>query len=230
MVQVVRGRGLTKRFQVGSQVVHALRGVDITVEQGEAVAIIGASGSGKSTLMGLLGGLDSPTEGELEIAGVPITNMGENQLAEIRNQYIGFVFQQINLLPTLTSTENVALPVQFSSQKKFDPKRRAVELLTNFGLADRLNSRPNQLSGGEQQRVAVARALANDPLLLLCDEPTGSLDTENGDRVMDTLFQAREMLGTAVVIVTHDPRVSARADRVLVLTDGQFVDGASAAS
>ncbi len=224
---VLQGRGLTKQFRSGDLVVDALRGVDITIDQGEVVAIIGPSGSGKSTLMGILGGLDSPTQGSLQVAGVEITSMGENRLADIRNEYIGFVFQQFNLMPTLTAAENVALPVQFAARKKFNPKQRAVELLSSFGLQDRLNNRPSQLSGGEQQRVAIARALANDPPLLLCDEPTGALDTENGDRVMDTLFQAQKDSNTAVVIVTHDPRVAARAGRTLVMTDGRFTESAT---
>ncbi len=221
-VNVLRGEGLTKQFRSGDLVVDALRGVDITVNQGEVVAIIGPSGSGKSTLMGILGGLDTPTQGSLQVADVEITEMDENRLADIRNEFIGFVFQQFNLMPTLTAAENVALPIQFSRTKKFAPKRRAVELLSSFGLQDRLNNRPSQLSGGEQQRVAIARALANDPPLLLCDEPTGALDTENGDRVMDALFQAQKELKTAVVIVTHDPRVAERANRTLVMTDGRF--------
>jgi len=219
---VLQGDGLTKQFRSGDLVVDALRGVDITIKRGEIVAIIGPSGSGKSTLMGILGGLDSPTEGRLEIGGVDVTSMGENQLAEIRNAYIGFVFQQFNLMPTLTAVENVALPIQFASERKFNPRERATELLTTFGLKDRLKNRPSQLSGGEQQRVAIARALANDPPLLLCDEPTGALDTENGNLVLDTLFQAQAELGTAMIIVTHDPRVAERAGRTLVMTDGQF--------
>ncbi len=223
---VLRGFGLTKQFRSGDLVVDALRGVDITFTRGEVVAIIGPSGSGKSTLLGILGGLDNPTQGTLQIEGVDITDMGENQLARIRNDSIGFVFQQFNLMPTLTALENVALPVQFSAKPKFNPRQRATELLTSFGLADRLRNRPAQLSGGEQQRVAISRALANDPPLLLCDEPTGSLDTENGDLVMDALFKAQRDHNTAVVIVTHDPRISDRADRVLVMTDGRFADTA----
>lgn len=223
---VLRGSGLTKQFRSGDLVVDALRGVDITFTRGEVVAIIGPSGSGKSTLLGILGGLDNPTQGTLQIEGVDITDMGENQLARIRNDSIGFVFQQFNLMPTLTALENVALPVQFSAKPKFNPRQRATELLTSFGLADRLRNRPAQLSGGEQQRVAISRALANDPPLLLCDEPTGSLDTENGDLVMDALFKAQRDHNTAVVIVTHDPRISDRADRVLVMTDGRFADTA----
>ncbi len=219
---VLQGDGLTKQFRSGDLVVDALRGVDITIKRGEIVAIIGPSGSGKSTLMGILGGLDSLTEGRLEVGGVDVTSMGENQLAEIRNAYIGFVFQQFNLMPTLTAVENVALPIQFASTRKFNPRERATELLTTFGLQDRLKNRPSQLSGGEQQRVAIARALANDPPLLLCDEPTGALDTENGNLVLDTLFQAQAKLGTAVIIVTHDPRVAERANRTLVMTDGRF--------
>ena len=225
---VLQGSGLTKQFKAGDLVVDALRGVDITITKGEAIAIIGPSGSGKSTLMGILGGLDTSTEGSLQIGGVEITNMGENRLAEIRNEYIGFVFQQFNLMPTLTAVENVALPVQFAGKRKFEPRHRAVDLLTRFGLGERLKNRPSQLSGGEQQRLAIARALANDPPLLLCDEPTGAPDTENGDIVLDTLFQARTELGTAVVIVTHDPRVAARANRTLVMTDGRFGDSAGA--
>ena len=221
---VLRGSGLTKQFRSGDLVVDALRGVDITFTRGEVVAIIGPSGSGKSTLMGILGGLDTPTEGTLQVEGVDITKMGENQLARIRNDSIGFVFQQFNLMPTLTALENVALPIQFSSKKKFNPRQRATELLTSFGLAHRLQNRPSQLSGGEQQRVAISRALANDPPLLLCDEPTGALDTENGNLVMDTLFQVKQDHDTAVVIVTHDPRIAERADRVLVMTDGRFAD------
>ena len=227
-VNVLQGEGLTKQFRSGDLVVEALRGVDITINQGEVIAIIGPSGSGKSTLMGILGGLDTPTQGSLHVAGVEITKMGENRLADIRNEYIGFVFQQFNLMPTLTAAENVALPIQFSRKNKFTPKRRAAELLSSFGLQDRLNNRPSQLSGGEQQRVAIARALANDPPLLLCDEPTGALDTENGDRVMDALFQAQKELKTAVVIVTHDPRVAARANRTLVMTDGKFSNSSAA--
>ena len=223
---VLRGSGLTKQFRSGDLVVDALRGVDIAFTRGEVVAIIGPSGSGKSTLLGILGGLDNPTQGTLQIEGVDITDMGENQLARIRNDSIGFVFQQFNLMPTLTALENVALPVQFSAKPKFNPRQRATELLTSFGLADRLRNRPAQLSGGEQQRVAISRALANDPPLLLCDEPTGSLDTENGDLVMDALFKAQRDHNTAVVIVTHDPRISDRADRVLVMTDGRFADTA----
>ena len=219
---VLQGDGLTKQFSSGDLVVNALKGVDITIKRGEIVAIIGPSGSGKSTLMGILGGLDSPTDGRLEIGGVDVTSMGENRLAEIRNAYIGFVFQQFNLMPTLTAVENVALPIQFASERKFNPRERATELLTTFGLQDRLKNRPSQLSGGEQQRVAIARALANDPPLLLCDEPTGALDTENGNLVLDTLFQAQAELGTAIVIVTHDPRVAERANRTLEMTDGQF--------
>lgn len=221
---IMRGTGLTKQFSSGDLTVDALRGLDVTITRGEVVAIIGPSGSGKSTLMGILGGLDTPTSGNLQVAGVDITTIGENLLAEIRNDYIGFVFQQFNLMPTLTALENVSLPIQFSSKPKFNPRQRANDLLTRFGLEARLRNRPAQLSGGEQQRVVIARALANDPPLLLCDEPTGALDTVNGDLVMNTLFQAQRDLNTAVVIVTHDPRIAERADRRLVMTDGRFVD------
>ena len=221
-IQVLRGEGLTKRFRSGDLVVDALRGVDITIGQGEVVAIIGPSGSGKSTLMGLLGGLDTPTQGSLHVAGVEITDMDENRLADIRNEYIGFVFQQFNLMPTLTAAENVALPIQFSAKKKFNAKSRAAELLTSFGLEDRLKNRPSQLSGGEQQRVAIARALANDPPLLVTDEPTGNLDTATSRQVFE-LFRLLVDEGKTVLMVTHNRDLAGETPRDIELVDGRIV-------
>ncbi|HEX2905811.1 MAG TPA: ABC transporter ATP-binding protein [Phototrophicaceae bacterium] len=175
--------------------------------------------------MGLLGGLDTPTGGSIEIDGVDITHMNEDQLTEIRNEKIGFIFQFFNLIPTLTALENVALPIQFARKRAFNPNRRARELLTLLGLEDRLHHRPAELSGGQQQRVAIARALANNPPLLLADEPTGNLDTESGQMVIEALEQIRQTAGTTIVIVTHDPQLAHHADRTVKLVDGIIVNG-----
>lgn len=220
---VVRATGLEKHFPMGTATVYALQGVDLTVEQGELVAILGPSGSGKSTLLGLLGGLDTPSSGRVEIGGVDITHMSENRLADIRNRKIGFVFQFFNLIPTLTALENVELPIQFSRNGRYSPRLRAEELLSLVGLGDRLKHRPGQLSGGEQQRVAIARALANAPDLILADEPTGNLDTATGQTVLQALLDVRRETGTTLIIITHDTRVAGLADRVLTMQDGAFV-------
>jgi len=218
---VIRVREVTKDLSLGKVTIHALRGVDMDIYAGEMVGIVGPSGSGKSTLLGIIGGLDKPTHGSVEIDGVNIARMSENQLTEIRNVKIGFIFQFFNLIPTLTAIENVALPIQFARRRNFKPEKRAKELLIMLGLGDRLRHRPSELSGGQQQRVAIARALANQPPLLLADEPTGNLDTESGAIVMDALRQIREN-GTTVVIVTHDVDLAAQTDRVLTLVDGQI--------
>ncbi len=222
---VIRTRGLAKDLPLGKTVVHALRGVDMDVYAGEIVSIVGPSGSGKSTLLGLIGGLDSPTHGTIEIDGVDVTRMNEDQLTEIRNEKIGFIFQFFNLIPTLTALENVLLPMQFARHPPSNPDKRARDLLDLLGLKDRRNHRPSELSGGQQQRVAIARALANNPPLLLADEPTGNLDTESGALVLETLEQIRQHEGTTVVIVTHDEKLASRADRVLTLVDGAIVNG-----
>jgi putative ABC transport system ATP-binding protein len=221
-IPVIRARGITRELPLGKTVVHALRGVDFDIIPGELVSIVGPSGSGKSTLLGIIGGLDKPTRGTIEIDGVDISRMNEDQLTRIRNEKIGFIFQFFNLIPTLTAAENVALPIQFAHKAKFRPDGRARDLLTRLGLGDRLNHRPSELSGGQQQRVAIARALANDPPLLLCDEPTGNLDQEAGALVMQTLRDIRSQAGTTVVIVTHDPALAAQTDRVLTLVDGRI--------
>jgi putative ABC transport system ATP-binding protein len=219
---VIRVRGLTKELPLGKVTVHALRGVDLDIYQGEMVSIVGPSGSGKSTLLGLIGGLDSPTHGVIEIDQVDITHMNEDQLTEVRNAKIGFIFQFFNLIPTLTALENVALPIQFANKPKFKPEKRARELLELLGLGDRLRHRPAELSGGQQQRVAIARALANDPPILLADEPTGNLDTESGQMVLEALKRVQEQSGTTVVIVTHDAELSRFSDRVITLIDGEI--------
>jgi putative ABC transport system ATP-binding protein len=212
---------VSKDIPLGQNVVHALRGVSIDILRGEVVAIMGPSGSGKTTLLGLIGGLDTPTSGRISINGIDITRMSENRLAEIRNRQIGFVFQSFNLIPTLTALENVALPIQFGGGR--EPMKRATALLQDLGLADRLHHKPTQLSGGEQQRVAIARALANDPAIILADEPTGNLDSSNGERIIRQVLDLRTSLGKTVVMVTHDPAVAAHADRIIQLRDGLVV-------
>ncbi|MDB5057796.1 MAG: efflux transporter, ATP-binding protein [Chloroflexi bacterium] len=217
---------LIKDIPLGQSVVHALRGVNVTIPRGEVVAIVGPSGSGKTTLLGLLGGLDVATSGHIVVNGIDITHLSENKLADIRNRQIGFVFQSFNLIPTLTALENVALPIQFGRGR--NPMRRSADLLDSVGLSDRMNHKPSQLSGGEQQRVAIARALANDPAIILADEPTGNLDSANGERVMQQLLGLRVDLGKTVILVTHDPAIAVRTDRTIHLRDGLVVPDAGA--
>ncbi len=217
---VIDVRDVTKELKLGQHTVHALRGVNFQISRGEMVSIVGPSGSGKSTLLGIIGGLDTPTRGQVFIDGVDISRMGEDKLTEIRNEKIGFIFQFFNLIPTLTALENVSLPIQFARKPKFNPNRRAKELLELLGLGDRTHHRPSQLSGGQQQRVAIARALANEPPLLLADEPTGNLDSESSGNVLNSLQEIRRETNTTVVLVTHDPKLAMHAERVLTLKDG----------
>ena len=221
---VVQTDNVTKDLKVGPMVVNALRGVTLNVKRGEFLSIIGPSGSGKSTLLGLIGGLDSPTTGRVFIDGTDITNLGERALTRIRNEKIGFVFQFFNLVQTLTALENVALPIRFARKRQFNPAKRAKELLGILEVDDRLHHRPNQLSGGQQQRVAIARALANNPPLLLCDEPTGNLDTVSGALVMQALHDIRQEMGTTIIVVTHDMDIASQADRVISLVDGHIAE------
>ena len=222
---VIRAREVTRQLKLGTHIVHALRGVNLEIHRNEMVGIIGPSGSGKSTLLGIIGGLDSPTAGSVEIDGVEISRMNESQLTDIRNQKIGFVFQFFNLIPTLTAVENVALPVEFAQMRRHQPFSRARDLLEMLGLGERYNHKPNELSGGQQQRVAIARALANDPPILLADEPTGNLDSHSGETVMAALNAIRDENGTTVVLVTHDRSLASQMDRVLLLEDGKITDG-----
>jgi len=220
----VRTVDLSKDLHLGQVVVHAVRGVSLEVQAGEFLSVIGPSGSGKSTLLGLIGGLDTPTSGQVFIDGVDITNLSERALTRIRNEKIGFVFQFFNLIPTLTALENVALPIRFAAHRRYNPTERAKELLALLEVDDRLAHRPNQLSGGQQQRVAIARALANNPPLLMCDEPTGNLDTVSGALVMQALHDVNEQVGTTIIMVTHDMDVASQAHRVVSLVDGQIVE------
>lgn len=225
---VLRVENARKDLKVGEVTVQALRGVSMNVQRGEFLSIIGPSGSGKSTLLGLIGGLDTPTEGKIYIDGVDITKLNERKLTRIRNEKIGFVFQFFNLVPTLTAAENVALPVQFSRKGRNNPQKRAKELLDMLGLGDRLHHRPNQLSGGQQQRVAIARALANEPSLILGDEPTGNLDTESGEIVMNALKAVQRDTDTTLILVTHDMFIAEQANRIINLVDGKIAEDARA--
>jgi putative ABC transport system ATP-binding protein len=208
-----------KSLPLGRERIDILRGISLHIEHGEFIAIMGPSGSGKSTLLGIIAGLDRPTSGQVLVDGVDITNMSERQLALIRNQKIGMVFQAFNLIPTLTAQENVETPL-YVGKHPGSPSARARELLTLVGLAHRLNNRPNQLSGGEQQRVAVARALATNPAIVIMDEPTGNLDRKNGENVLQMIRDLRKATGTTFIIATHDPNVAGAADRAINIVDG----------
>ena len=219
----VVAREVSRTYELGGVSVPALRGVSLTVESGDYVAIVGASGSGKSTLMHLLGGLDRPTGGNLLIGGRDVAGLGPGELARLRNEVIGFVFQSFHLLPRTTARDNVALPLVYRGAGRRERRERATALLERVGLAHRAGHRPNQLSGGEQQRVAIARALVTGPSVLLADEPTGNLDTATGAAVL-ALLETLHADGVAVVLVTHDREVAARARRRITMRDGRIVD------
>lgn len=220
---ILATHNLVKELPIGREKLAILKGVNMTIMPGEIVAIVGPSGSGKTTLLGLIGGLDTPTSGSIMLAGQEISRLSEDKLADVRNRTIGFVFQSFNLVPTLTALENVMLPIQFDDRKRFSPDKRARELLGIVGLTERLHHKPKQLSGGEQQRVAIARALANQPAILLGDEPTGNLDSERSDEILDLIANLRRDLGLTVILVTHDPKVANRSDRILTMKDGNFI-------
>jgi len=220
---------LTKTYYLGSLEVPALRGISFRLERGEVVAIMGQSGSGKSTLMNVLGCLDLPTSGQYILDGQDVSQMNDDQLAEIRNRKIGFVFQQFNLLPRITVRRNVELPLLYGARNnghvKTSIKERAEATLTSVGLAERMNHHPMELSGGQQQRVAIARALINEPALLLADEPTGNLDSHTGAEIMSLLLGLNKERNLTLVIVTHDPSIAAQTQRVVHLRDGLIENG-----
>lgn len=218
---LIRLEDVAKTYRLGDVEVFALRGVSLTVEQGEFVAIMGASGSGKSTLMNIVGCLDRPTAGRYLLAGDNVSQMNRDQLAEIRNQMLGFVFQTFNLLSRTSAFENVELPLLYMGVRARERHRRAEEALKRVGLADRMGHHPNQLSGGQQQRVAIARALVSNPKVILADEPTGNLDSQTSVEIM-ALFQALWRSGITLVLVTHEPDIAAFTSRVLVMKDGMI--------
>ena len=219
-IAAIEARGVTKEYGEGEGRVQILKGVDLVVPKGEMLAIMGPSGSGKSTLLGVLSGLDSVTDGQIRINGTDITRLGENALASVRNREIGFVFQTFNLISTLSAQENVELPLLLDGRGKTNPTKRARELLDLVGLSHRRKHRPSQMSGGEQQRVAIARALANDPAVIFGDEPTGNLDSFNGEAVMRLLTELKEQTGKTLILVTHDAHIAAQCDRIVTMHDG----------
>jgi len=221
MSSVIKIRGIKRNFPLGQEIVRVLKGIDLDIEKGEYVALMGPSGSGKSTLMNLLGCLDTPSEGTYELNGSDVSNMTDDELAEIRNKEIGFVFQTFNLLPRTTALENVALPMIYAGSSKTSRHKRAAEVLTDVGLADRMDHKPNQLSGGQRQRVAVGRALVNKPSIILADEPTGNLDSKTSIEIMN-LFDDIHAAGNTVIIVTHEEDIAEHAHRIIRLRDGMI--------
>ncbi|RTY93456.1 ABC transporter ATP-binding protein [Flavobacterium sp. GT3R68] len=216
---LIKIKNITRDFILGNEIVYVLKGIDLKINKGEYVALMGPSGSGKSTLMNLLGCLDTPTSGQYILNGKDVSQMKDDELAGIRNKEIGFVFQTFNLLPRTTALDNVALPMIYAGHSKADRKARAEEVLTQVGLADRMDHQPNQLSGGQRQRVAVARALVNRPSIILADEPTGNLDSKTSEEIMG-LFNEIHALGNTVILVTHEEEIAKHAHRIIRLRDG----------
>jgi putative ABC transport system ATP-binding protein len=219
---VIELKNVWKTYEMGSTMVHALQGVSLQIFQGEFVAVVGPSGSGKSTMMNLIGCLDLPSKGQIYLDGHDISRLSESNLATIRGKKIGFVFQQFNLIPTLSALDNVALPMMFQGTAQSTRDTRAMNLLTHFGLKERAYHKPTELSGGQSQRVAISRALANDPEVVLADEPTGNLDSKTGAEVMETLKHIHLKQGKTVVLVTHDLNLVHHAERVIYLKDGSI--------
>lgn len=216
---IIRISGITRNFPLGQETVYVLKGIDLIINKGEYVALMGPSGSGKSTLMNILGCLDTPTSGQYVLNGKDVSQMSDNELAEVRNKEIGFVFQTFNLMPRTTALDNVALPLVYAGKNKADRDTRAEEVLTQVGLDDRMDHKPNQLSGGQRQRVAVARALVNHPSIILADEPTGNLDSVTSLEIMK-LFDDIHANGNTVIVVTHEEDIAAHAHRIIRLKDG----------
>jgi putative ABC transport system ATP-binding protein len=216
---VIAVRGLTRAYPMGGETVHALRGVDLTIARNEYVAVMGPSGSGKSTLMNLIGCLDTPTSGEYWLSGVEVSRLGDDELARIRNEEIGFVFQTFNLLPRASALHNVELPLIYAGERAAERRARASRALERVGLGNRMDHRPNELSGGQRQRVAIARALVNEPSILLADEPTGNLDSATSEEIL-AVFDELHAAGQTIVLVTHEHEVAQRARREVTLRDG----------
>jgi len=221
---VVEAKDITKVYQMGEVEVHALRGLSVNIKPGEILSIMGPSGSGKSTLMNILGCLDRPTSGEYHLNGESVATFNDDQLAEIRNLGVGFVFQSFNLLPRATALANVELPMRYAVLNGRNRKQVAMDALAAVGLEDRVHHRPNELSGGQMQRVAIARALVNDPAIIMADEPTGNLDTKSGDEIMTLLKNLNKDRGTTLIIVTHDPEIAELTDRVISIRDGRIAE------
>ncbi len=225
--EIIRIDDIRRDFRVGSETVHALRGVSFSIREGEFVTIMGTSGSGKSTLLNLLGCLDVPTSGEYYLDGVPVRRMSSNRRATLRNRKIGFVFQSYNLLPKTTAVENVELPLLYNSEiSRAERRRKAEEALRAVGLQDRMNHKSNQMSGGQQQRVAIARALVNDPVIILADEATGNLDSRTSFEIL-TLFQRLNSMGRTIIFVTHNPEIARYSSRNITLRDGRVIEDAA---
>jgi putative ABC transport system ATP-binding protein len=221
MMLAVQTENLVMHFTMGDTVVNALRGVSLSMEEGEFVSIVGTSGSGKSTLLNLVGGLMKPSEGKVFVKGQDLTTMNENSLALFRRKYLGFVFQSFNLITTLTAVENVELPLVFSNTSTSEREKKVITLLTELGLEDRLHHKPTELSGGQQQRVSIARAIINNPEIILADEPTGNLDSKTSREIMEVLYSLNRK-GQTFLVVTHDMNVAHYGNRIIYLTDGQI--------
>jgi putative ABC transport system ATP-binding protein len=223
MDYIVELVNVRKNYRIGKFSVQALNGISLRVKTGEFMSIMGPSGSGKTTLLNLIGALDRPTDGKVFIRGVDISTLNDNELAELRNREIGFVFQYFNLIHRMTAVENVELPMAFAGVPREQRRKRAVELLERVGLADRINHRPMELSGGEHQRVAIARALVNNPSVVLCDEPTGNLDSKTGDEILKLLRELNKEQKQTFIIVTHNPLAARSTDRIVYMMDGMVI-------
>jgi putative ABC transport system ATP-binding protein len=220
---IIETKNLIKDYPQGDSTLRVLKGINLQVHEGEFLAIMGPSGSGKSTILNMIGALDKPTSGKVYIKGTDLSTLNDNQLADLRNKEIGFIFQFFNLVPRMNALKNVELPMAISGVPRKERNERAIELLTSVGLGGRLDHKPSQLSGGEQQRVAIARALINEPSVMLCDEVTGNLDSKTGDEIMHLLQELNKEQGKTFVLITHDPVVGQATDRLIQLKDGQII-------